>query len=274
MHKLSHFFIILISLLVAIQIIIISCDQNNLEYGETPPDPVIVDGDIENLKVTVLDATDDINLTWQVNDDADSYNIYRYLSKTDSNPVSFTSSHNEYFDTSALYDTPYFYKVACVSGGIERGYSEMVFGLYRSEKDEFEPNNLFSEIEQTAASVPIINQTFNAMIYSCPDGTGSVESDVDWYKYHGPVKSIFIDVDISSSDLNDGDLKIIFYFEGNYKNEEDILIGSNEFSFEGADYDGASGDADVYFKIFVDESSVDKSKNILETYSIQLRDSF
>ncbi|MBN2444685.1 MAG: hypothetical protein JXJ04_25240 [Spirochaetales bacterium] len=253
-------------LILSFLILVISCpgvnpgetDTNPPTMGPTyppapPPSPTPLIEVIKNLSTTVLETTGGINVSWNSIRNTDEYTVYRYTSPLSDDPVIFSSDRNEFFDTTAGSGKPYYYKVSYFNNGAEYGTSELKLGLYHSETDIFEKNNLLIEIEEVPASIPIIGQKSKALLYSCYDSSGKRETDVDWYKYYGEAKGIFVDVALSdTTEFNTGDIKFAFYFNGTYEAEQIVNTGvNNEFAFD--NYRGSTGKVTVYFKVYVEE---------------------
>jgi len=233
---------------------------------------VSVSSQIGNVKTNVLESTSEIQITWEHYDGADSYNIYRYDSKQDTSPVVFISSSNSYTDGSVSINESYFYKVSKTTSSVEDSTSDFTFALISNIADVFEENDSFTDVEGLTSSSPVLNASASdAVIYSCLDGNGNHVTDVDWYKYVGGKTTIFVDVQLdTSTEFESGDIKIVFYYNGGYKTPQNVAPAEvNTYSF--GDYNGdETGEVEVYFKIYVDESEVSHSAEIVEEYSIEL----
>jgi len=226
------------------------------------------------LKASIFEFNNKIQISWELVSGVSSYKIYRYSSKKIDEllDASFSSNSNFYEDTNANANVPYFYRVSCIKDGREYAKSELVFGSYSSTIDSYEPNNTFSTVENlNSSSIFVDNQ--KPIVYSIKDGSGII-TDEDWYKYKGLPLMIFVDVELNSlTKFNNGDVKIVFYYNGQYTTPQNILKGQiNKFSF--SNYGVVQNEVSVYFKIFVDNSVVSKDQNFIETYKVSLSNSF
>ena len=85
-----------------------------------PAGPGNAIGNITELNSYILQSTAHNRLEWYLINNTE-YNIYRYQLQSDAAPDLTILNHtiNEYEDTTAAVDTPYFYKVASVINGEE-----------------------------------------------------------------------------------------------------------------------------------------------------------
>jgi len=134
---------------------------------------------VSGVTIRRLEFTDRIRLTWAASADAESYKIYRYTEKEEAAyDRVFSSPGNVFEDTkeTAVKDTPYYYKVSAVAGGVESEKSaNFTEGIYSTlQTDNYEPNDDILQAQE------IKTGTFTALIYSFNQGRAQ---DRDWYKF-------------------------------------------------------------------------------------------
>ena len=256
-----------------ISMILFSCNQvpnekpQNSDPGKKATDnptlPVI-----ENLNSSILQYDKKINLSWTKPDGfTGTYKIYRYTSVLQTlSYVSFDSSINEYNDTSAVQNTPYFYRVTCVLDG-EEGYkndnpSLGILSLNTNYVDIYEPNDKY---ELITGNSTVFSK--DPVIYSISDGNSGVIGDIDWYKYKG-IDDLLVNIVVPNNDFNDGDIKVSFYYNGTYQSEHEIKTNGvdNNLSYTSPVNPGT--EFEVFFKVWVNTGTVNVTKNIIQTYSI------
>ena len=239
------------------------------------PAPSVVLDAVTNLHGSYYKDTTGIYLSWDAVFLPElTYNLYRSSGKNnfDSNTVKVVTeiTTNEYMDTTAARDTLYYYKVSYVYNRMESPLSTAAGGIYAAFIDNFENNNTRLAIAGKG-NTPSLNTAHTAYLYSLPDGAGDVEADIDWYKYRGEAKQIFIDVSPAADTDLGGSVLFELYFNGLLK-INDSINSDRTFSF--SDYGGATGTVEVLFRVFIDKNSVNKAAAVVEDYRIKLSDEF
>ncbi len=242
-------------------------DYSNIAY--LPTGDYMIGG---LLNASVLTYNNKIALSWNAVNGVTGYAVYRYFSKTDTDPVRLTTSANNFDDISCLTGVPYFYKVACIVN--EREYLKndyFAFGLYYTNVDYYEPDNndISNMIDDTTT---IFDEENPPVIYSVTDGLGNTLEDIDFYKYRGPVQMVFVYITLpSGTPFNDGELTFRWYFNGSYYGSaEPINTGTvNMFSFD--DFGVTSGTVDLYCEVIINTAS---GINKVGSYNMEITTGF
>jgi hypothetical protein len=233
-------------------------DNSVINSNESNSVVVSIPDDYMTDEVTAsnLEYNNQIRVYWNDAGGVDAYKVYRYESTGFGNPEIFDAATNEYLDMSGSEkgpdaDTPYFYRVACVAGGVTYAESSVYsVGIFHTEIDYFENNDTL----ENAAEIPGGEQT--AYIYSFQDGDAQ---DTDWYTSPGTgsERDIQITVTLPEDSPLSGEIRLIIYTTGVPK----VLS-------EGKNYIGYTGADTLYFRIeFI---KTDPDVDCLDLYSIQL----
>ncbi len=236
-----------------------------------PSDPISIY--VQRLKASLLEYNDRITISWNKHPEAESYRVYRGLSEVDT-PVEvaeFSSSDDtvSYSDIKTASNNiseeqPYFYRITWEKEGSEYGaYSPMVMGVFTNNIDYDEPDN------DDYVTLPDNTYTPSSanppLIYSFSDGAGGSEADIDWYRYHGDPENVTVNIDLTSGDFYDNELKIRFFYNNEYLAPQDINNGENTYLF---DFQGATGTVNLYFKVYPVVSS---SRNVIGSYYVEIK---
>jgi hypothetical protein len=234
---------------------------------------------VQNISASVLSTVSGIHLSWDLHPEAEQYAVYRYNSKYDTSPVLLAEPvGNEYGDSGALNEKPYFYRVTWKAEGLEIGLNgPFVFGLYSEDAiDIREPeNNDWHNFEQETTSV--FSPENPLYTFSFSDGIGGSVRDIDWYKYRGDPQLVNVTITLtkgfSSSFLTNPDTLLFFqfFYNNELKMKQKVTDPSQDFLFYQSDFEGAPGPVDLYFCIFPE---ADPDKNIIETYNITITHEF
>ena len=142
------------------------------------------------------------------------------------------------------------------------------FGIRSTSEDYLEEeNNTYSPDDGDSTSA-----AGNAVLYSCRDGNSSIVTDEDWYKYKGSFQAFSVDVNFAAdAGFDSGDVKLQFaYYNGSPINiSEDLSAGNNSIVFNHTDSSPPST-IHVYFRIYVNENTIDDSKDFVLPYSISI----
>ncbi len=119
----------------------------------------IPDVTVRNSNASILEYNDKIRIIWDAIENPDvipAYEVYRYLSKADSNPVkienTITSLNNTLYldDTAIISTTPYYYSVRWTDTTTSTNGkdSSLVFGVFVNSGDEnlSEPNDNWEQL--------------------------------------------------------------------------------------------------------------------------------
>lgn len=186
-------------------------DNPVINSNESNTVVVSVPDDYMTNKVTAsrLQYRNQIRIYWNDVNGVDSYKVYRYESTEFADPEIFDAATNKYLDESSaergpVAGVPYFYRVACVAGGITYVESSMYpVGIFHTEIDHFENN----DTPENAAEIPGGEQT--AYIYSFQDGDAQ---DTDWYTSPGTgsPRDIQITVTLPDDSQLNGEIRLVF----------------------------------------------------------------
>ncbi len=228
-----------------------------------------VDG---SLKATVLTQANKITITWNAVSGVTGYALYKYISKTDANPVRITVASNSYEDTTCTAGAPYFYKVACIKDTDEYPKTDyFAFGICYTSIDYYESYN--DDISNIINNPTDLFDPGNPpVIYSVSDGAGNTIRDTDWYKYNGPQTTVFARITLpADTAFDDGELTFKWYYNGSYSGAAQPIVKgiTNEFSF--SDFGGAAGDIDLYCEITI---STPAGVNKIGSYQMDISTSF
>ncbi len=228
---------------------------------------------ISNVQSSVLQYTNRIDITWNKINRADSYVLYRYESYSDNSPDIYSGILNNYFsDFNALNNTLYFYKVSCVENNKEYEKSSLSnFGIYSDFVDIYEPDNNINSIEPL-----ILNETYEALIYSCLADSQFILTDTDWYLYTGNKAGLTVYITVSNGNgFKYGDIKFIFNYKGQDQGNGELIPIDQEKQLFFDNYDPIDTEpVNVNFKIYIDNNSIDKTKNLIGKYIIRISNEF
>jgi hypothetical protein len=210
---------------------------------------------VTGVKTTCLQYHDRIHLTWDSLEGAESYTVFRYLHKSDTDfDEEFESSSNNFDDVSAAPDTLYFYKVAGVKDSVSQEKSpNFVKGIYSGTIDSFEPN----EEKATAGILPATETDIEALIYSFSEGEAQ---DTDWYTYSGDFDLLDITITLPEESDFIGELSL------QIENEDPVLLDKQENTVS------YSGPENFYF--FIQLTIPDPLIDSTEVYTIYLEKIF
>jgi hypothetical protein len=252
--------------------------------GWTDPSPPSnnVSKYIQKVEASILQFDDRIEVTWDEQSQALSYNVYRYLSKADPNPVIFpdimttvfTDQYRENDPLSPGANKPYYYQVTWnqenYGSSVEYGQGGVyALGIYSTEVDYYEINNDWTDLEDQE-SCSVFSKDQPPITFCLDDG----EKDDDWYKYYGPVENVFILINVPYDSQFTDQLRFQFYtdFNKEYGPVQMMYQGDNFFNFSFNDYANNpgeitdnSGNVSVYFRIFCETSLI----NIIDFYFIE-----
>jgi hypothetical protein len=260
---------------------------DNNPISDTTDDP------IPSSQYTVSDAlgsklelADSIRLQWTSKADVSFYYVYRYGSKDLTDPLNVPDIFQVtpadpsqvqqmiYMDNSVVIDKPYFYQVfSFFNNQLYGDLNDFSFGTCSDVTDDYESNDDFTLFEGSGTlTFPTLNQRKSALFYAYQDGLNNTISDVDYYKYRGPMSAtIYFKVRLSdTTEYNSGDLKFRYYYNGSFGPEQNVLTGQDStLDF----YVAQPGDIDVFFQVYLD-SSVSIPVDRVETYDVEITDVF
>lgn len=217
----------------------------------------ISDLTVKNIKATVLEFDDKNRITWDIINNPNltpEYEVYRYISKNDQNPVKVNSTifngidNSKYIDDiNALTKTPYYYclKWKDTTSNQVGMDSDYVFGIYVDTGDEksSEPNDDYINLPY-ANTFPDMNDLF---IFKHEEIT-----DVDCFKINvAPADPNPIKVTVAVNGSYQGDLKYEYIYNNVVVSSDLIFSGlPNYFNkFDFGDDTNSTEKKDIYFRI-------------------------
>jgi len=247
--------------------------RNGIYSSFSPESNIVVENstaiivDNTNLKASVFEINGKIRVSWNVVTGADSYKIYRYLSKVDNLPSNFATNSNFYEDTTVTPDTPYFYKVSVIKDGKEYTKSDFVFGACGNSVDLYEPSN--NDISNLASDATTVFSPLDPPLAYCfLDGDNGVVKDIDWYKYSGANSAFRVIVTLpDNSTFDNGDLMFKYRYNGKDISITSLNKGKNIINFPTTEYLPGATTVDVYFQIYLKDNLY---KNAVTSYTVSI----
>lgn len=245
---------------------------------------------VSGITCVPLEHDNGISLTWNAVDNIDYYRIYRYENTNDTTADAvFQTPDNTIFDGSAVMDTPYFYRIACVKTGLpEFERSSPVFGLYTNIPDQYEfATSLAAITGPTSVTYPPLitdgdpEVPQQAVIYSCYDGDGTLYTDTDYFKYRGTVnETIYFTLILppTTAFSNTGDITIETFYRIEGETPEGAYIKYAETTTTGAGpcetefYLATTGIIEIFYKVTV--SGIYPATTIIEPYTVMMKNYF
>jgi hypothetical protein len=233
----------------------------------TSPPSNTVSRYILNLKASRLEYTDRIDVSWSAYEGANGYVVYRHDPACSIPSIIGQPEGCEFVDTTGDMNTAYFYQVSWMEKNTEKGTGgPKALGLYSDQKDFYEPNDDFEEIEPQSGT-SVFNPGQPPLMYSFGDPGGNIYADTDWYKYYGPALPVKVTITLPEASLfENGELEFSFFYNNTSTPSLDIYRGTSQFLFD--NFGSVQGDVGVYFKIF---PSVASTRQVMGTYTVEIR---
>ncbi|MBB6478466.1 hypothetical protein [Spirochaeta isovalerica] len=233
---------------------------------------------IRNIKVSKLQYTDRVSLSWEKQVEADEYVVYRgaYINDSPIEIARFSSSDSivEYSDVYVgsgvpEVNVPYYYQIRWVKTGIEYGSSSPVhLGVYSTSVDTGEPGD--DDIQTVSGGTYVQDPSYPPIVYSFGDGDGGVEADVDWYIYEGN-KGDAVSVEIQKpASFEDNELYIQFSYNDVLSSPIPISGLSHQEIYDIPDPLFSGESTSLFFKIYPVTGS---SENKIGSYTVSISNS-
>lgn len=236
---------------------------------------------VRNLRVSRLEHVGKIRLSWQKQEQAEQYIVYRAESRRNT-PVEiarFSSSDGtvEFDDESGdpnaelpVVDTPYFYQVRWIKAGVEYGASSPSrLGVYSATVDTGEPLN--NDMATLGEGSFVFDPGSKPILYSFGDGDGGVESDTDWYKYEGQRGEVVTAKITELNAFSQGELMVEFRWSDGILKSESLPAGGEATCTIPPVESGPPQDADLFFRL---RPATGSTVNKIGTYSITITNDF
>lgn len=240
---------------------------------------------ISSFNVSKMSTKNSLELTWTSLRGVKEYRVFKYsyakedslievLNYIDNDPgkikvISVTDSNFSINDK----NIPQFYKVAYLTyvGNLNTtvlsNKSNFEYGVFTESIDPYEPKNNSIPNKEVGSD---IFDSGNPNIYSLPDGNGGVVSDIDWYKLkdHNPVSFDLKVIVLKSSNINNGDVVLQFYHNGEFLGNP-YPIKSSGNTWCSFDYPGGTSKVpiDIYYRIIFKNTDIKNTKYMEYTIS-------
>lgn len=231
-----------------------------------------------------------IGLEWMLNNNSDSYNIYRSVNDTIHFKFLVTTKTNNYLDINLDYDSTYYYKMKAVSlDKKESGFTKIVFAT---------PKNIYYPTRPVIENISPKN--INGSLSITLNWYQNYDTDIDYYEIYRDttdsfsfekpitkVKTLFLEDNVNLKPLQNYFYKLIAVDKGGLKSQPTLSVSSkifdlpiqvfpsnnsaikslSEFRFitcsEAADYKIILQESDTYITIKEFHFSSNKKKEIV-----------